>query len=775
MIKIFNPIASRINPNQSPPIVDKNDNGLSASALPSIPPLPDLRSPMKGIRQKQGGIPSIKDAHIVKIAVEMADQVPQLIEFDQQRPLTAIIQDLCNHWNLPEPEQYSLQFADNVNAYITEKNRNEIKNGYVLRLTLSPTKTAQEILDKLRSNNLSDMLAALNRLQKLSSDYTFALEFISKQGHQLLIGMVEGGTYSGDHLALTLQSFVELMDHGIVFWDILEPRFVGKVANQVNMNSGQNDRTLQASLSILESLVLNGTGRYAMVDQEVTLPNLIMHMQNGTPEIQQSAVALINALFLKAESLTKRKTLAATLSSRHIRNVIMVSVLQRSQPHVGTEMAHQLYVLQTLLLNLLEERRIGVDPTDAEARERILELRKTAFDSETDGNSTTETRSRKGGGYAKDYKKLGFQNHTNPVEDFGEPPGMLALDNMIYFARNHTESYTKFVLENSCRADEHECPFGRSSIRLTRLLAEILKVGEPPTEQGKTYYPMFFTHDHPFEEFFCIGIMLLNKTWKEMRATTEDFVKVFSVVQEQISRALATDPPPLTLDKFRSRLATLTYAEIMNLWQQERSTREEWESQARPIIELREQVTPEIMELIQQQRLQFLCEGTLFTKYSAKGHRIKDKFWYCRLSPSHKVFHYGDCEESAVPSLEDLPHKLPVVEIRSLATGRECPYMKDTRKAKSTASLAFSLIPDSDQEPLNFVASNEKVFDYWTDGINALLGKKMVSKETKGDLETLLSMDIKLRLLDTEGVDIPENPPPIPKDPPNYDFCYEFK
>lgn len=541
----------------------------------------------------------------------------------------------------------------------------------------------------------------------------------------------------------------------------------------MNINTTQDTRILQASLSILESLVLNSTCRYAMVDQEVTLPNLIMHMQNGADEIKQSAIALINALFLKAESPTKRKTLAATLSSKHIRNVIMTSVLQRSQQPLGTEMAHQLYVLQTLLLNLLDERRIGVDPTDAEARERILELRRTAFDVDVDGNCTTV--GRKGGGYAKDYKKLGFQNHTNPIEDFGEPPGMLALDNMVYFARNHAESYTKFVLENSCRADEHECPFGRSSIRLTRLLAEILKIGEPPTEQGKTYYPMFFTHDHPFEEFFCIGIMLLNKTWKEMRATVEDFVKVFSVVQEQIGRALATEPPLLTLDKFRSKLAVLTYSEIMNLWMQEQSSREEWESQARPIIELREQVTPEIMDLIQQQRLQVLIEGTLFTKYSAKGSRIKDKFWYCRLSPSQKVFHYGDCEENAVPSLEDLPHKLPVVEIRSLVTGRDCPYMKDTRKAKSTASLAFSLIPDSDQEPLNFVAPNEKTFDYWTDGINALLGKKMVSKETKSDLETLLSMDIKLRLLDTEGVDIPENPPPIPKDPPNYDFCYEFK
>ena len=51
----------------------------------------------------------------------------------------------------------------------------------------------------------------------------------------------------------------------------------------------------------------------------------------------------------------------------------------------------------------------------------------------------------------------------------------------------------------------------------------------------------------------------------------------------------------------------------------------------------------------------------------------------------------------------------------------------------------------------------------------------MTSKEAENDLETLLSMDIKLRLLDTEGIEIPQDPPAIPDPPPNYDFCYELK
>ena len=48
----------------------------------------------------------------------------------------------------------------------------------------------------------------------------------------------------------------------------------------------------------------------------------------------------------------------------------------------------------------------------------------------------------------------------------------------------------------------------------------------------------------------------------------------------------------------------------------------------------------------------------------------------------------------------------------------------------------------------------------------------MESKQAKQDLETLLGMELKLRLLDTEGISIPEKAPLVPDDPPNYDFSY---
>ncbi|KAJ8874920.1 hypothetical protein PR048_022810 [Dryococelus australis] len=726
---------------------------------------------------KVSKMPAIKDSNIVKIAVEMDNQVAQLIEFNQKQPLATIITELCNAWGLSDSEQFALQFSENNNEnYITEKNRNEIKNGSILRLALSPSTTAQDILQKLNSGTNDEKTNALDRLSKISTDVTFALEFINKQGLALVISMIEGEKYKANTLAYALKSFVELMDHGIVSWDILEAPFINKVVSYVNNLAVSHDaKIIQASLSILENIVLNSSGKYTQVEKEVTFPNLVKHLESQNPAIQLNAIALVNALFLKAD-LAKRKAVAATLSSKHVRGIILNHIIQSASGQVGAEMAHQLYVLQTLMLGLLEQRmNMKMDPQDQDAHEKIKELRRIAFDSDGTGVGADVIARRQQGGFSKEYKKLGFKYDINPAQDFMEtPPGMLALDCMVYFARNHTESYTKVVLENSCRADEHECPFGRTSVELCKLLCEVLRIGESPSEQGQIYHPMFFTHDHPVEEFFCICIVMLNKTWKEMRATTEDFIKVFSVVREQITRALATQPTGL--DKFRAKLQQLTYSEITNLWQQERTQREEWETHARPIVELKEQITPEIVELIHQQRLGFLVEGTRFTKYSSRGQRIKDKFWYVRLSLNHKVFHYGDCDEKSVPTLEELPNKLAVVDIKALVTGKECPHMKDVKGRKTTHQLAFSLTLDSvETTSLDFVAPEEQVFDYWTDGINALLGNKIMSKEAEKDLETLLSMEIKLRLLDAEGVDIPQDPPPIPADPPNYDFCYELK
>ena len=118
------------------------------------------------------------------------------------------------------------------------------------------------------------------------------------------------------------------MDHGGVSWDILEPPFINKVASYVsNQTVVQDANVIEASLSILENIVLNSSATYGLVEKEVTLQNLVMHLQSMSPQIQQNAIALINALFLKAD-IAKRRAIAAALQSKQVRNVFLTNVIQ---------------------------------------------------------------------------------------------------------------------------------------------------------------------------------------------------------------------------------------------------------------------------------------------------------------------------------------------------------------------------------------------------------------------------------------------------------------
>ncbi|KAK4812831.1 hypothetical protein QYF61_022055 [Mycteria americana] len=598
-------------------------------------------------------------------------------------------------------------------------------------------------------------------------------------------GVLRDMVYYSEMLAFTLTAFLELMDHGIVSWDMVSITFIKQIAGYVSQPM-VDVSILQRSLAILESMVLNSQTLYQKIAEEITVGQLISHLQVSNQEIQTYAIALINALFLKAPEDKRQQDkllnpldlpiteMANAFAQKHLRSIILNHVIRGNRP-IKTEMAHQLYVLQVLTFNLLEERMMTkMDPNDQAQRDIIFELRRIAFDAESDSNTVTGSGTEKRKAmYTKDYKMLGFTNHINPAMDFTQtPPGMLALDNMLYLAKFHQDTYIRIVLENSSREDKHECPFGRSAIELTRMLCEILQVGELPNEGRNDYHPMFFTHDRAFEELFAICIQLLNKTWKEMRATAEDFNKVMQVVREQITRALPSKPN--SLDQFKSKLRSLSYSEILRLRQSERMSQDDFQSP--PIVELREKIQPEILELIKQQRLNRLCEGSSFRKIGNR--RRQERFWYCRLALNHKVLHYGDLEDNAQGEVtfESLQEKIPVADIKAIVTGKDCPHMKEKsalKQNKEVLELAFSILYDPD-ETLNFIAPNKYEYCIWIDGLNALLGKDMSSELTKSDLDTLLSMEMKLRLLDLENIQIPEAPPPIPKEPSSYDFVYHY-
>uniref|UniRef100_A0A9J7YLZ1 Engulfment and cell motility 2 n=1 Tax=Cyprinus carpio carpio TaxID=630221 RepID=A0A9J7YLZ1_CYPCA len=686
---------------------------------------------------------------IVKVAIEWPGANAQLIEIDQKKPLASIVREVCDGFLTVMRSSSSL--IDLCVSVCVLQNRGDIKNGSILRLAISPMRAARQLLERIQSHGIDARLEALKELAKLSADPSFATEFINMEGLATLARLVESGTQYesyiplfGEMLAFTLTAFLELMDHGIISWDLISVSFIKQIAAYVNQPM-VDVSILQRSLAILESMVLNSHSLYQRVAQETTVTQLITHLQVSNQEIQTYAIALINALFLKTPEDRRQH------------------IIRVNRP-VKAEMAHQLYVLQVLTFNLLEERMMTkMDPNDQTQRDIIFELRRIAFDGDSDPSGTEKRKAI----YIKDYKMLGFTNPVNPAIDFTQtPPGMLALDNMLYLAKVHQDTYIRIVLENCSREDKHECPFGRSAIELTRMLCDILQVGELPNEGCNDFHPMFFTHERAWEEFFCVCIQLLNKTWKEMRATAEDFNKVMTVVREQITRALAMKPP--SLEQLRVKLRSLSYSEVLRLRQSERMSQDDFHWSQR--------IQPEILELIKQQRLSRLCEGSCFRKLGNR--RRQEKFWFCRLSLNHKVLHYGDLDESPqgeVP-FELLTDTIPVSDIKAVLTGKDCPHMKEKsalKQNKEVLELAFSILYDPD-EALNFVATNKYEYCIWTDGVSALLGKELGSDLTRSDLDTLMSMEMKLRLLDLENIAIPEAPPPVPKEPSTYNFTYNY-
>uniref|UniRef100_A0A3B1KIH4 Si:dkey-56f14.7 n=1 Tax=Astyanax mexicanus TaxID=7994 RepID=A0A3B1KIH4_ASTMX len=198
------------------------------------------------------------------------------------------------------------------------------------------------------------------------------------------------------------------------------------------------------------------------------------------------------------------------------------------------------------------------------------------------------------------------------------------------------------------------------------------------------------------------------------------------------------------------------------------------ELKSRPMQELREKLQPEVAELIKQQRLNRLCEGTCFRKISTR--RRQDKFWYCRLSPNHKVLHYGDVEEFSQGQIphDSLQEKLAVADIKAVVTGKDCPHVKEKGALKQNKNWLSQSCMNPTNIYLNFVAPDKHEYCIWTDGLNALLGKEMTSDLTKSDMDTLITMEIKLRLLDLENIQVPLALLPSPIPMCEYCFCNFF-
>ena len=680
----------------------------------------------------------------------------------------SIIADVCGQWGLPNAEQYALKYADpppNVAAsgkigYITEENRHKLKNGDILRIALKPAIQAKESYEKIRSKKLDERRRAIDELFGLSKDYTFALEFIKLNGISLLMSMVENSQLVNDleimQLASILGAFLELMEHSIVSWDSLTENFVKKLINFVDKSLKQREYfrsgVVSRSLGILESIVVNSPKFYETIAKEMSVSSPMPFLEKQDSNVKFSTLAFINAMISKA---AHQEAVLNELRDKRFNHLLNDHILNTYQGMVPQEIAHELYVYQSHVMNLAERhmktRFVSGDPI---MEDELRTLPVQAFPDEYGRSSKVPDTF---------WRQLGFTSGDPRAELSETPPGVLALHCMIYLAKTKHDVFNQLLFGHT----DNQCPFAHASIMLTRVLCQLFRIGEPPSEIGYEFIPCLVWSSDPFKDVYCVTIQLLYKTWREMRASIHDLEKVMTVVTKQIGIILQTGASTLaSFDIFRSRLFELSYKKITES-EENSQLLEEGVLKSKPVQELCADIRPEIIQLVREERLRHLCEGASFPKI--KRGRDRDQFFYCRLSPNHKVLHFGDYSGSQPPPLEALDKKIQVSDMR-LDVGSTCPH---AQAKKSANQNIFSLFYEG-EEHLDFIAPNETVFNIWIDGLSVLLGKPMQSKASTEDVDTLLNMDLKLRLLDIENIAIPSQPPAIPKEPVDYDFYYKL-
>lgn len=359
-------------------------------------------------------------ADSVRVAIqEVAGTKPPTMKILQkQNPLVNIVKELCKEWGLQNPEEYQLQFDEMKVTpppiYITEENREKMMNGHILKLDFSPQKMSHNIAERLENSNIS--VDHIKRLAFLSADITFVEHFVTENGFIALNKYVINLPTQGQLLAMNgpaLQAFLNIMGHSIVSWETISMELLNSVVWHLDEKHRADSLVIKSALSIIESAILNSSlGKSLAVESKFKVNQFISTLKavrtnsSKDVEIQVSCISLINTL-LSVSSPERQQQIRKQLLSNPIRQVVWESIFTAP---IGPEMAHQLYSLQTRLVNLLSDRLHGaIKITDPAAMQEVTDLRKIAFDDEGEGNqrgSNSDTR---------DFTKLGFKNPSQPL------------------------------------------------------------------------------------------------------------------------------------------------------------------------------------------------------------------------------------------------------------------------------------------------------------------------------------------------------------------------
>ncbi|XP_075225479.1 engulfment and cell motility protein 2-like [Lycorma delicatula] len=746
--------------------------------------------------------------HIVSVAVDVGNSV-ELFKLNKDEELANTVKILCEQYNITYVEnKFSLQFTHDQSGkkfgakYVTEENKVNIVNGTELKLVYSPSEISRMIYNNLQNNG--DICWALEKLAGHIYDPIFAL-VVFPLCYPVVNQFLKDEKLPSSLLCYCLRALLGFLEFNLI--QEVEPSLIKRLINNITSENHVENCLMENSLRILKVCLTKD--HYLLITDLIDIEDLTpLLLDRDSPIIQECTLALINATAHYCQNDSKKSDILNKMNSYNSRKMIASNVLYPgAEPNC--DLAQQLYLYQihilSLNLDLLEPFLIDfyklpdAEIVPEERRHSGFENRASdlflEFNVESTGTSSRNSRCSKelhanvntnrisdpgrneGMYYNRNQLVLSFLNldinefdkDTKGIKEMPDvrPINKLIYNCIIYFSKHYRKNYQCSLFVEGCRNFIIIC-----SDVVNLILFDVLHVGDPPIPESTAYIPLVFyaSYLQPFmEELFCVTMWLFERTKREMRAKTyDDYKKVIKVMARQLTESLRAQPK--LFSELEYILRTFTYSAVYEQWQMEKKAKQQhFIRTSTAVNELRSSLKKELTEIIKNQRINYIMKGSKFPVWdSQRNQKVKDKFWFARLSSHKKHLLYS----TNITETENMKTVL-IKDVEDFVVGDKCPHLKEfkSRKEKHENPLGFSLIFDKNEgKSLDFITNNKKVYEYWVDALNSLFRRKMKSNMFTEELNKLLDMELRIRLLEIDGIDCPSEPPPIPPLPDNFDF-----
>uniref|UniRef100_A0AC35TMB7 ELMO domain-containing protein n=1 Tax=Rhabditophanes sp. KR3021 TaxID=114890 RepID=A0AC35TMB7_9BILA len=728
-----------------------------------------------------------------------------------------------------EHDSYSL-VMDNAEYFLNQENMNKLKQGFILTLTASPKNYACKLMKTLDENSTYEqiILKTLEKLEKMACDALFFKELERVNGIKKLIEYIEVGKFNKNGTALThlYNIFLTLMhtNDGInvmseeSYWETLSNEFVTAVASHICEKSKiETNESLIGALDIVEGILLRcGTTQLNQLKKKVPFEALIRHLEKTDKRIVIKILNLMYALYKVGDEGLKI-TILKDMQSHTFRNTIMKILKQYSDLNkIEEDLVGALLQLKEVTVVELAKKCSHSPPI-----EQIMQIQQmpslnpivhpqllyttgsaitTNFGANEDDISTSS------GTDGLDYLDIDWNSFAEVVTQ--KPPGLLALDSILYFENNYSSLLQEINSENLIWQGTSSWPFPIVAAHLVTILVEIFeipildlvngslikssvslkRVSTLSGESSETTKPksrlffLFLTVGSVFHEVFTLSIRLFRRTWREMHASNKDVSKVLKVVKDQLSRALINENP-LTIIELDNILQKYSYYQMQKIWEKERFERDQSELQSDAIRQLKPHLRIKYEALVQQNRRNCMKKGFVFTKVPKEKTGIKSgnvaTLWLWKLDKNERFLWYQDVTNDKVKNLDmSQAQKVGIEEIGDCRFDTAyVKYMSEIygSKAKKIPNNGIAIFKQSSIEPeFNLATDDLKTLGVWQDGITSLLRNKLWTTQAIDHVEKLLRFDVNVRLMDIDclpeikeceiGVFVQRKVPDLPTD-----------